>query len=379
MANPILLYRSIWEDTAEDITNQIFNYPEDEEVKIWMNSPGGMVTAGWALIGALKDRDKGFSTKIMGDASSMAFNMLLFSNYNEALDSSNFLIHRAASYWEDIMTNEEKKDIEDRNKVIRKKMSQRINEDKFIEVTGKSFDDIFDMTQRLDVRLNAQQAKKIGLVDKIIKLDTKKLEAIESRFFYDVAALSENQEIKSSINIKSKKMGLKDLFKSKDPLLTATIDGTRFVYDELKMDEVVKPLDNAEAVNGSFEANNKKITVKDNKIVAVEEVDYRGLITALEAKVKVMEENSVTAQEVADVLIEQLSERDKRIEALEGALEKAKLSVSNPKIPEAKFENEPTGEAPTGKDKDRKIQKSIEAKQAEIAEAVKKQQNNRRL
>ena len=159
MAKPILLYTDIWSNSAKEFTEQILETPESEAIDIWMNSPGGSVTAGWAMIAALNEHNSDVNISVMGDASSMAFFMLLFADNVIAYDSSNFLVHRAASWFED-MGEEFKKDIENRNKIIRKKLEARIDEEKFEEVTGKTFDDIFDMETRLDVRLTAQQAKK---------------------------------------------------------------------------------------------------------------------------------------------------------------------------------------------------------------------------
>lgn len=354
MASPILLYDTITNESAKEVTEAILSKPEGEDVELWIDSPGGSVTAGWAIIAAMQQRNVNMT--VTGDASSMAFIMLAFANHVKVFDTSNGLLHRAASWWEEIMDEDELKDIDNRNKVIRKKLESKIDIEAFQGITGKTFDDVFTMDDRLDVRLNASQMKEIGLVDEVVKIDTKKRKEIESNYKMAIAALA-NNEVKTSINIKSKKMGLKDLFKSKDPILTATIDGNQVIYDKIAMGEFVKPLgEGVEAVNGSFEAQNKKITVKDNEITAVEEVDYRALINALSSKVDALEKAQISAEEIKDVLVEQLNARDAKIEALEKTIKEAKISVSSPQLPEAEFEDDKVVEDITLREKIAKIQ-----------------------
>jgi ATP-dependent Clp protease protease subunit len=165
MANPILLYTSIWEEKAEEITKQVLESPENEPIEIWMNTPGGSVSAGWSIMAAINEKKVDVNFTVLGDASSMGAIMLFFGKHNKAYDTSNILLHRAASFWEEVMTDEELNEVSKRNDVIRKKMSARIDESKFIDVTGKSFDDMFSMDERLDIRLTAKQAKEIGLID----------------------------------------------------------------------------------------------------------------------------------------------------------------------------------------------------------------------
>ncbi len=175
----ILLYNEINQTTAQDVTEKILNTEQSETIDIWLNSPGGSLTSGWAMIAAIQQHKGDKNITVVGDASSMAFIMLAFADKVTAYDTSNFLIHRAASWWESEMTKEELKDIEQRNKLIRAKLEQRINVVEFEQITGVTFNDIFSMSDRLDVRLTASQAKKIGIVDTVIKLDPKKREQIE--------------------------------------------------------------------------------------------------------------------------------------------------------------------------------------------------------
>jgi ATP-dependent Clp protease protease subunit len=348
MAKPILLYTSIWDDTATDITNQILEATEGEGIDIWINSPGGSVPAGYSILAALQESKEQVSMTVMGDASSMAFFALLFADNTKAYDTANFLIHRAASYWEDFMSEDELKDIQARNKVLRKKLESKIDEDIFEDVTGKTFDEIFDMETRIDVRLTAKQAKKIGLIDEVVKLDVKKRKEIESRYYNDIAALS-TKAINTNINNMGNK--LKDLlFGEKDPILTATIGDRQFVYSKIEAGASVKPTGKGEqaAISGTFEAEGKSITVTDNEITAVSEIDARQEeLKVLKVELEALKKDQLTAEAVAEVIIENNKAYDAKITALEAknkelgdALAKAKITTSNPTLPEGEFQND---------------------------------------
>lgn len=390
MADPILLFRPIFEETAEDITRQLINSRE-KIVDIWMNTPGGSISAGWSILAALNEIDKEADMTVLGDADSFGFIMLLFARKVKAFDTSSFTVHRAASFWEEIMNDEELKVIEDRNSIIREKLEARINEEKFKKVTGKSFDDIFSMQDRLDVTINANQAKEIGLIDEIVTLDSKKKEKykeIESRYYKDIAALS----TKTNINSNKKKMGksLKELILGqKDPVLLAKVDNKDIVYSKLEVGATVKPTGKGEQepISGNFEADDKKITVVENEITAVVEIDKKGKeIEALKSELKALKDNQLTAEDVAEVFIENNKTFDVKLNKLEAenkslkdALAKAKISISKPSLPEGNFEEDKKEVPVTGKKKDRKIQAGVNNKAKLIAEAVEKAKNNRSL
>lgn len=337
MTKPILLYTPIFSDIAESITNQILDYKQGEEISFWLNSPGGSVNAGYTILNALKENGNDFNTTILGDADSMAFIMLLFSKKNKAYDTANFLVHRAASWWEDVMNEDELKDIENRNKVIREKLEARIDKDKFKEVTGKTFDDIFSMDDRLDVRLDAKQAKEIGLIDEIITLDVAKRQEIESRYLNEIAALSINNS-----NVNKKKMGkLTDLiFGEKDPVLIAQIGETQFAYSKLEEGAKIKAVGKGEhePISGTFEADDKKITVVDNEITAVAEFDKKQKeIDALKSELKAVKDGQITAEDVKEVIAELQKQHSKEMSEIKAILDKAKISVSKPELPEGEF------------------------------------------
>jgi hypothetical protein len=129
--------------------------------------------------------------KIDGFAASMGAFMLLYANKVECNDVSKIMLHRADMYTE---TQEQKTFLASVNKDLRAKLEKKIKADVFAEVTGVTFDEMFNPDKRIDVWLDAKQAKKIGLVDKINKLDPKELEAFSAEMF-NIAAKLNNKEI----------------------------------------------------------------------------------------------------------------------------------------------------------------------------------------
>jgi len=340
MAKPILLYNAIYPDIAEILTEKILENPEDESIELWINSPGGSLTAGWSILAALNESRSKINMTVTGDASSMAFYMLLFADNVKAYDTSNFLIHRAGSMWEEMMNEDELKDLDSRNKVIRKKLEAKIDAAKFEEVTKKKFDDIFSMEGRIDVRLTAQQAKKIGLVDEIAKLNPILRAEIENKYYNDIAALAiiDNQTKKSTNMTK-----LIDLiFGEKDPILLGKIGEVQFAYSKLEIDAKVKVVgENSTPISGSFEVGEKKVTIVNNEITAIETLDNRQKeIDVLKSELEAMKKNQITAEDVKAVIDILQEKQNAEISEIKALLEKAKISVSAPKLPVGDFKEE---------------------------------------
>lgn len=177
MENEILLYSPIWDFTARAFIERLQEIPEDQEVTVRINSPGGSVFAGWGVIAALQERTGKTIAKIDGNVSSMAFFMSMFFDEVQALDVSSLMIHRADAV---IRDEQEQKLLDDTNKALRAKLEKRIDPDTFEKATGVSFDSLFSSEERIDVWISAKQAKKIGLVDKIVRLEPREIEAFKS-------------------------------------------------------------------------------------------------------------------------------------------------------------------------------------------------------
>jgi ATP-dependent protease ClpP protease subunit len=342
MAKPILLYSVIYSELAQEITEQILSTPKNQAIDIWLNSPGGSINAGWSILAALQDRET-VNMTVVGDASSMAFFMLLFATNVSVYDTATLLIHRASIMSDEALTEDQIQGILAQNKILRQKLSERIDEQKFIKIVGKTFDQIFDMNARINVRITAQQAKDIGLVNNVIKLDVAKMNAIESRYFSEIMALStsENENvITNKFNIMGKLSDL--IFGEKDSLLVAVIGDTQVVYTKLDKGSKIKAIGkDAKPISGTFEAENKSITVVENEITAIAEVNKdKAELEAVKAELKALKDSQITAEDVAEVLVKLQEKQDAEIAALKAEFGKAKITASNPKLPLGEFKQE---------------------------------------
>ena len=176
------LYLPIYNWVADEFVKLLAEVDKTEDIEIWMNCPGGNVFAGWGIVGPLSDREGKTNCKVYGDASSMAFYSLLFMDYIEAIDVSNFTLHRADGY---VQTDDDKLFLEKVNKQLRAKLEQKIDLEAFEKITkGLTLDDVFDPSKRIDINLTAKDMKQLGLIDKVIKLDAKdkQTKAITERF-----------------------------------------------------------------------------------------------------------------------------------------------------------------------------------------------------
>lgn len=190
----ILLYYPLYDFTAADFITAMDEVKDDDKVCIRVNSNGGSVEAAWGMIAKCKERKaagKDTIIKVDGKAYSMAAFFLAFSNDVEALDVSEILIHRAAypSYVEndpEYFTQEMKASLKRTNDYLRTALAGKISETQLTRITGKTLDDIFNTDTRIDVILSAQQAKEIGLVDRVVSLTAQK--RVELTSYYNKAA-----------------------------------------------------------------------------------------------------------------------------------------------------------------------------------------------
>ncbi|MFC1485135.1 ATP-dependent Clp endopeptidase proteolytic subunit ClpP [bacterium] len=140
----------------------------DKDISLYINSPGGVVTAGLAIYDTIQHIKADVSTICVGQAASMGAVLLASGKKGKrfALPNSRIMIHQPLGGFEGQAT-----DIEIHAKEILK-VKQRLNEILSIH-TGKPVSKIEKDTDR-DNFLSAEQAKDYGLVDDVI---VKRIEA----------------------------------------------------------------------------------------------------------------------------------------------------------------------------------------------------------
>jgi ATP-dependent Clp protease, protease subunit len=193
----LYLYSPIYSYTAEALITSMEEFKKDG-VKIRMNTPGGYINYGWGVIAKMQELDSKKTIVIDGAADSMGLFMLPFADEVIASDVATGLLHRADGY---VANADDQKNLDDRNKDLRKKFAAKIDETKLKELKGITLDDVFASDKRIDVRLTAKEMKAIGLVDKIVTLTPKEAQAnsdmmeVVTEKMKQIAAMAINPEI----------------------------------------------------------------------------------------------------------------------------------------------------------------------------------------
>lgn len=154
-------------DTMADliVAQLLFLESEDpnKDIQLYINSPGGSVSAGFAIYDTMNYIKPDVSTICIGMAASMGAFLLASGAKGKrfALPNSDIMIHQpsggAQGQASDIQINAEK------ILKIRKKLNEIL-----AERTGQNLEKIERDTDR-DYWLSSEEAKKYGLIDKVIE------------------------------------------------------------------------------------------------------------------------------------------------------------------------------------------------------------------
>ena len=161
----IFLGEEVNETTASLVVAQLlFLESEDpgKDIQLYINSPGGMVTAGMAIYDTMQYIKCDVSTICMGMAASMGAFLLSSGAKGKrfALPNSEIMIHQPLGGAQGQAT--EIKIVADHIIKIRERLNRILAEN-----TGRPIEEIARDTER-DNYLTAQEAMEYGLVDKVI-------------------------------------------------------------------------------------------------------------------------------------------------------------------------------------------------------------------
>ena len=152
------------------IAQLLFLEAEDNEkdIYLYINSPGGVVTAGLAIYDTMQYIKSDVSTICLGQAASMGALLLAAGQSGKrfALPHSRIMIHQPLGGAQGQAT-----DIEIQAKEILR-IKREIN-NILVKHTGQTYDNIEKDTDR-DNFMDTEQAKKYGLIDSIITKKTTK-------------------------------------------------------------------------------------------------------------------------------------------------------------------------------------------------------------
>lgn len=190
MAKELYLYSGIYDFTAQELIAQV-EENMSEDISLRVTSPGGSVFAANGIAAKISEHGN-VNIKVDGCAMSSAANILPYAKSVECLDVSRFVLHRADI---DVTCKEDQDFIDAINKDLKAKFLLKVDAGKFKEVTGYTINDMFNPAQRIDIPLNAKQAKAIGLVDKINTLSPKEATALNAKLYGVAAAIPEPEKI----------------------------------------------------------------------------------------------------------------------------------------------------------------------------------------
>jgi ATP-dependent Clp protease protease subunit len=133
-----------------------------KEIALYINSPGGVVTAGMAIYDTMQFIKPAVSTLCIGQAASMG-SLLLTAGHKDmrfATPNARIMVHQPSGGFQG-----QASDIERHAQDIIK-LKRRLNE-VYVKHTGKSYDEI-ERTLDRDHFMTADEARDFGLIDKVI-------------------------------------------------------------------------------------------------------------------------------------------------------------------------------------------------------------------
>ncbi len=161
----IILSDEVNDTTASLVVAQLLyleSQDMDRDIQLYINSPGGSITAGMAIYDTMNYIKCDVSTICVGMAASMGAFLLSAGAKGKrlALPNSEIMIHQPLSGMQGQAT-----DIKihtDRILRIKQKLNEILS-----DVTGQPLDKIINDTER-DNFMSAEEAMKYGLIDKVI-------------------------------------------------------------------------------------------------------------------------------------------------------------------------------------------------------------------
>jgi ATP-dependent Clp protease protease subunit len=162
----VFLGTEVNDDVANIIVAQLLfleSEDPDKDVQLYINSPGGVVTAGLAIYDTMQYVRTPVSTICIGQAASMGAILLAAGQKGKrfALPNARIMIHQPMGGARGQAT-----DIEIQAREIKKMKETLI--DILVDATGKNRDELAKDIER-DFYLSAGQAKEYGLIDEVFR------------------------------------------------------------------------------------------------------------------------------------------------------------------------------------------------------------------
>jgi ATP-dependent protease ClpP protease subunit len=218
MAKELYIYSPIYSYVAEAANKELSRLEEGEDITVRINSPGGEVNAGFSFLSKLSEL-KGKKTAIVdGRAMSMAANWLVFFDDVIANDTSDLMFHKAAFPEWYKATKQELENLDKWNNRVESKLSKKVSD----KDGGSDFiSKVFQKDTRNDVYLTASQAKKLGIVTKVRKIEPTAYHNVDIVAMRDTNISADTKETKN----KKTNMNTPEELRAQNPALYASVFG----------------------------------------------------------------------------------------------------------------------------------------------------------
>jgi ATP-dependent Clp protease, protease subunit len=173
----IMLDTDVNEHSASVIVAQLLfleSENSDKDISLFINSPGGLVTAGLAIYDTMQFIRPDVATYVIGQAASMGSFLAQAgaAGKRHVLPESRTMIHRVSSGTPGTRGSVHVQELQFEDAKRTYDESQRINT-RLTELyvrhntAGKTYDELFE-TMKFDTFLSAEQAVSYGLADKVV-------------------------------------------------------------------------------------------------------------------------------------------------------------------------------------------------------------------
>ena len=173
----IMLDTEVTEHSASLIVAQMLfleSENSDRDISLYINSPGGLVTAGLAIYDTMQFIKPDIQTIVIGQAASMGSFLAQAGTAGKrwVLPESRTMIHRVSSGTPGTRGSVHVQELQFEDAKRTYDESQRINK-RLTELyvrhntAGKSYEELYEL-MKFDTFLSAEQAVKMGLADKVI-------------------------------------------------------------------------------------------------------------------------------------------------------------------------------------------------------------------
>ena len=175
----IIMMQGVVEDTMANliVAQMLFleSQNPDKPIKLYVNSPGGSVTAGLAIYDTMQFVKTHIHTMVMGQAASMGSFLAQAgeAGHRYVLPESRTMIHRVSSGTRGTSGSVHVQELEFEDARRHFEESKRLNT-RLTELyvrhntVGKTYEELFE-TMKFDTFLSAQEAVDNGLADKVIE------------------------------------------------------------------------------------------------------------------------------------------------------------------------------------------------------------------